>query len=45
MKRDPESSRVLSAFFTSLKRQFRRIFEIPIHVRDRGQGAKIGDAG
>ena len=44
-ERDPESSRMLSAFSTSLKHQFRRIFEIPIHVRDRDHGAKIGDAG
>lgn len=36
---------MLSVFSTSLKRQFRRIFEIPIHVRDRDQGTKIGDAG
>lgn len=36
---------MLSVFSTSLKRQFRRIFEILIHVRDRDQGAKIGDAG
>lgn len=40
-----KTSALLSRNVVLLKRQFSTTFEIPIHVRGREQGAKIGDAG